>query len=177
MVVVVCCVVLVVSFVVVFVFVVVVMVVVVFVVVGVVVVVVVVVGRWRCCCGALLRGSFGLPLVSFGGPGHPWASLWGHLGSRVGSEGLLDRLGWFKGVFGTSLGVLGWLAGPRVAHLVVLRGDYSRFWLSWVRDPGLGSEGSLIHDPSWKKKERKGKGKGRSSDGWISTWFATRPVP
>ena len=64
-----------------------------FVVVVVVVVVDVVVAFWRCCCRALFRGSFGLLLVSFDVSGHPWASLWAPLVSRVGPWKLLGRLG------------------------------------------------------------------------------------
>ena len=40
---------------------------------------------------------FGLLPVSVDVSGHPWASLWGPLGSRVGPRGLLARLGMVLG--------------------------------------------------------------------------------
>ena len=75
----------------------------------VLVVVVVAVARWGCCCRAfcrgalLLKGSFGLLLVSLAGLGSSWALLWVPWGI---SWGLLGRLGGAFGIPGVSLGLL-----------------------------------------------------------------------
>ncbi len=61
------------------------------------------------CCRALFRGFSGLLLVYFDVSGHPWASICGPLGCRIGPWGLLSGL---RVVLGDRWGLLGtpWVA-------------------------------------------------------------------
>ena len=86
----------------------------------VLVVVVVAVARWGCCCCCrafcrgilLLKGCFGLLIVTLAGLGSSWALFWGPWGSWGVPWGLLGRLGVTLGIPGVSLRLVGWTAGP-----------------------------------------------------------------